>query len=81
MEEYLNYTKAYIALLQSSLSEEELEKSKKAGEEMFHSIHAIIEKHQLSIREMLNATLAIHQTILEVIHEQLEISQPEEVED
>lgn len=72
MDEYLYYTKAFIGIIQSSLSEEELERSKKAGMEMVEAITNISEKYQLSVREMLNTTLGIHEAILETIQEQLD---------
>lgn len=72
MDEYLYYTKAFIGILQSSLSQEELERSKQAGMEIFEAIMKINEKYQLSVKEMLNTTLGIHEAILETIQEQLQ---------
>ena len=71
MEKYLAQTQGLLGLIQATISEEELERSVKAGEEIWEAIRAIADKYQLNVQEMLNATLACHQTILEVALEQI----------
>lgn len=71
MEKYLQHTKAYLGILQSSLDEKEFERSNSAGDEMYKAIAEVSESHKLTMREMLNATLVIHMNILETIMEQL----------
>jgi hypothetical protein len=72
MENYINATEAYLGMIQSTMSDEEFKRSTKAGEEMYEEIKKITAKHNLNITEMLNSTLAIHMTILEVCNEQIE---------
>lgn len=71
MEKYLAQTKGLLGLLQATISQEELERSVKAGEEMWEVIREICDRHHLNVQEMLNATLACHATILEVANEQM----------
>lgn len=71
MEKYLEQTKGLLGIIQATISEEELEKSVKAGEEMWEAIRKITDKHGLNVQEMLNATLACHHTIIEVANEQI----------
>jgi hypothetical protein len=72
MEKYLAQTQGLLGLIQATISQEELEKSAKAGEEMWEAIREITDKHGLNVQEMLNATLACHATIIEVANEQME---------
>lgn len=72
MDSYIKYTEAYLAMVQGTLTETEMERSSKAGEEMFEAIKEIVEKYELNIREMLNATVAVHYNIMGSANEQLE---------
>lgn len=72
MDKYLEQTNALLGLLQATIGEKELERSAKAGEEIWEAIRTITDKYELNVQEMLNATLACHSTILEVANEQME---------
>jgi hypothetical protein len=71
MEKYLTSTESLLALIQSTLSPQELDRSAKAGEEMWEEIRSITDKYKLNVQQMLNATLACHATIIEVANEQI----------
>jgi hypothetical protein len=71
MEKYLNETQGLLSIVQATISEEEMERSTEAGIEMWEAIKGITEKYGLNVQEMMNATLACHHTILEVVNEQL----------
>lgn len=71
MDKYLSQTQGLLGIIQATISEEEMENSAKAGEEMWEAIRQITDKYQLNVQEMLNATLGCHSTIMEVAIEQL----------
>jgi hypothetical protein len=71
MEKYLTSTEGLLALIQATLSQEQLDRSTKAGEEMWEAIRAVTDKYKLNVQEMLNATLACHATIIEVANDQI----------
>lgn len=71
MEKYINETQGLLAVVQATLSEDSLQNSVAAGEEMWEAIRQIVDKYELNVQEMLNATLACHHTILEIINEEL----------
>ncbi len=71
MEKYLTQTNGLLGLIQATISEEEMKRSAKAGEEMWDAIRAITDEYELNVKEMLSATLACHGTIIEVAMEQI----------
>jgi hypothetical protein len=71
MEKYLTSTEGLLALIQATLSQEQLDRSTKAGEEMWEAIRAVTDKYKLNVQEMLNATLACHATIIDVANDQI----------
>lgn len=72
MNKYLEQTNALLGLIQATISQEELDRSAKAGEEMWKAICEITDRYGLNVQEMLNATLACHSTIIDVANEQME---------
>lgn len=72
MEKYLAQTQGLLGLIQATISQEELNRSADAGTEMYEAIKEITAKYNLNVQEMMNATLGIHQTILEIAIEQLD---------
>jgi len=78
MEKYLAQTQAILGLIQSTMDEESMENSTKAGEEIWNAIREITDKYDLTVQEMLNAALACHATIIEVATEQIDKSKDEE---
>jgi hypothetical protein len=77
MEKYVNQTKGLLVMLQSSLGEEELHRSAKAGEEMWEALRKVTDDHGLNVREMLNATLSVNHEILEMIDNQMKEAKKE----
>lgn len=77
MEKYLNETQGLLGLVQATISEEEMERSAKAGIEMWDAIKEITDRYELNVQEMMNATLGCHHTILEIVNEQLETKKKE----
>lgn len=71
MEKYLTQTQGLLGIIQATISKEEMDRSVKAGEEMWEAIREITDRYELNVQEMLNATLACHSTILEVANEQI----------
>jgi 16S rRNA C1402 N4-methylase RsmH len=72
MEEYLNQTKGFLGVIQSILNQEERKRSTDAANEIYQEIRKVVEKYDLNIREMLNASLALQATILQLALEQME---------
>lgn len=72
MESYLQFTEAYLGMIQVTLTDEEMDRSSKAGEEIFDAIAEITDKYNLTIKEMLNATVGVHYSIMKSADEQLE---------
>jgi hypothetical protein len=72
MEKYIAQTEGLLGLFQATAQKEEMERSAKAGEEMWEAIRSVTEKYSLNVQEMMMATLACHNTILEVANEQME---------
>ncbi|WP_157066973.1 hypothetical protein [Alicyclobacillus shizuokensis] len=72
MEQYLSYSKAFLAALQSAMTKEELDNCMACAEEIYQAITPIIEKHNLNIREALNTVVAVNTTVVELAKEQME---------
>lgn len=72
MESYLQFTEAYLGMIQTTLSDEELKRSSKAGEEIFDAIAEITDKYNLTIKEMLNASVGVHYSIMQSTDDQLQ---------
>jgi hypothetical protein len=71
MEKYLNETQGLLGLVQATITEAELKRSTDAGIEMWDAIKEVTDRYGLNVQEMLNATLGCHQSIMEVVNEQL----------
>lgn len=72
MEEFLNQTKGFLSVIQSLLKKEELERCSTASDEMYEEIRKVVAKHDLSILEMINSSIAIQATVLQLALEQIE---------
>lgn len=71
MDKYLEATNSLLGLIQAIMTEEEMKRSQEAGTELWEEIKRITEKYKLNVREMLNATLACHYTIVEAANEEI----------
>lgn len=71
MESYIANTKAFLGIIQASLTDEEFKKSCEAGEKMFTAFSSISNEHELNMREVLNAALSVTVGVLQVLEEQL----------
>lgn len=72
MEEFLNQTRGFLGLMQSIMTEEEKQRSQKAADEMYEKIRLVVDDKDLNIREMLNASIAIQATVIEIALKQME---------
>lgn len=72
MEEFLNKSKGFLGLLQSAMTQAEIERSGEAADEMFEQIRLVTADKELNIREMANAALAVQVELLQIIMEQTE---------
>jgi hypothetical protein len=72
MEEFLNQTRGFLGVIQSIMTPEEREHSAKVAEQMYEAIREVTKDTNLNVREMLNASLAVQATILELTLEQME---------
>ncbi len=71
MEGYISQTEGILTIIQSAMKEEERDKSAQAGIELWEHIRALVDKHDLTISEMLCATLGCHLTIIETANDQI----------
>lgn len=65
MEKFINQTKGFLGVLQSTMSEKELDRSEIAALEIHKTIKAIIDNHELNYKEALNSILAVNADILQ----------------
>lgn len=71
MERHLEQVQAMLGLFQSTMPESQLKVSAEAGEEMWEEIRKITDKYELNVNQMINATLALHSTIIEIAIEEM----------
>ncbi len=67
MDEFLNKSKAFLGLLQSTMGEDSRAKSAEAAEVMYASMTEIVNNRELNMQEMVNAVLAITTEVLEIV--------------
>lgn len=71
MDKHLEQVQAMLGLFQSTMAKSQLEVSAEAGKEMYEEIRKITDKYELNVNQMINATLAIHSTIIEIAIEEM----------